>query len=112
QLVDALRSELTKEIKSFIPELRVEKRIITANYDRKNRQTVLVSLSNIPSEVNMSTYLSKCANSGFPEIASNHSIRQLKGEHLIYYLNDQYAASCAYQAISYAPPSSTNNNNY
>ncbi|EBF6044440.1 phage tail protein [Campylobacter coli] len=112
QLVDALRSELTKEIKSFIPELRVEKRIITANYDRKNRQTVLVSLSNIPSEVNMSTYLSKCANSGFPEIASNYSIRQLKGEHLIYYLNDQYAASCAYQAISYAPPSSTNNNNY
>ncbi|EDA4339662.1 phage tail protein [Campylobacter coli] len=112
QLVDALRSELTKEIKSFIPELRVEKRIITANYDIKNRQTVLVSLSNIPSEVNMSTYLSKCANSGFPEIASNYSIRQLKGEHLIYYLNDQYAASCAYQAISYAPPSSTNNNNY
>lgn len=112
QLVDALRSELTKEIKSFIPELRVEKRIITANYDRKNRQTVLVSLSNIPSEVNMSTYLSKCANSGFPEIAPNYSISQLKGEHLIYYLNDQYAASCAYQAISYAPPSSTNNNNY
>ncbi|EAL2487388.1 phage tail protein [Campylobacter coli] len=112
QLVDALRSELTKEIKSFIPELRVEKRIITANYDRKNRQTVLVSLSNIPSEVNMSTYLSKCANSGFPEIAPHYSIRQLKGEHLIYYLNDQYAASCAYQAISYAPPSSTNNNNY
>lgn len=112
QLVDALRSELTKEIKSFIPELRVEKRIITANYDRKNRQTVLVSLSNIPSEVNMSTYLSKCANSGFPEIAPHYSIRQLKGEHLIYYLNDQYAASCAYQAISYAPSSSTNNNNY
>ncbi|EAJ4462606.1 phage tail protein [Campylobacter coli] len=112
QLVDALRSELTKEIKSFIPELRVEKRIITANYDRKNRQTVLVSLSNIPSEVNMSTYLSKCANSGFPEIAPHYSIRQLKGEHLIYYLNDQYAASYAYQAISYAPPSSTNNNNY
>ncbi|WP_072226975.1 phage tail protein [Campylobacter coli] len=112
QLVDALRSELTKEIKSFIPELRVEKRIITANYGRKNRQTVLVSLSNIPSEVNMSTYLSKCANSGFPEIAPHYSIRQLKGEHLIYYLNDQYAASCAYQAISYAPPSSTNNNNY
>ncbi|WP_173940113.1 phage tail protein [Campylobacter coli] len=113
QLVDALRSELTKEIKSFIPELRVEKRIITANYDydKKNRQTVLVSLSNIPSEVNMSTYLSKCANSGFPEIAP-HSTRQFKGEHLIYYLNDQYAASCAYQAISYAPPSSTNNNNY
>ncbi|EAH4591114.1 phage tail protein [Campylobacter coli] len=114
QLVDALRSELTKEIKSFIPELRVEKRIITAkyDYDRKKRQTVLVSLSNIPSEVNMSTYLSKCANSGFPEIAPNHSISQLKGEHLIYYLNDQYAASYAYQAISYAPSGSTNNNNY
>ncbi|EAI3691702.1 phage tail protein [Campylobacter coli] len=114
QLVDALRSELTKEIKSFIPELRVEKRIITAkyNYDRKKRQTVLVSLSNIPSEVNMSTYLSKCANSGFPEIAPNYSIFQLKGEHLIYYLNDQYAASYAYQAISYAPSGSTNNNNY
>ncbi|EGM0367013.1 phage tail protein [Campylobacter coli] len=114
QLVDALRSELTKEIKSFIPELRVEKRIITANYDydRKKGQTVLVSLSNIPSEVNMSTYLSKCANSGFPEIASDHRMRQLKGEHLIYYLNDQYAASCAYQAISYAPSNSTNNNNY
>lgn len=114
QLVDALRSELTKEIKSFIPELRVEKRIITANYDydRKNRQTVLVSLSNIPSEVNMSTYLSKCANSGFPEIVPNYSIHQLKGEHLIYYLNDQYAASYAYQAISYAPSGSTNNNNY
>ncbi|WP_256402047.1 phage tail protein [Campylobacter coli] len=115
QLVDALRSELTKEIKSFIPELRVEKRIITANYDydRKNRRTVLVSLSNIPSEVNMSTYLSKCANSGFPEIVPNNSIhQQLKGEHLIYYLNDQYAASYAYQAISYAPSGSTNNNNY
>lgn len=114
QLVDALRSELTKEIKSFIPELRVEKRIITAkyDYDRKKRQTVLVSLSNIPSEVNMSTYLSKCANSGFPEIAPHYSIRQLKGEHLIYYLNDQYAASYAYQAISYAPSGSTNNNNY
>ncbi|EAI0192256.1 phage tail protein [Campylobacter coli] len=114
QLVDALRSELTKEIKSFIPELRVEKRIITANYvyDRKKRQTALVSLSNIPSEVNMSTYLSKCANSGFPEIAPNYSISQLKGEHLIYYLNDQYAASYAYQAISYAPSGSTNNNNY
>lgn len=114
QLVDALRSELTKEIKSFIPELRVEKRIITANYDydRKKRRTVLVSLSNIPSEVNMSTYLSKCANSGFPEIASDYRMRQLKGEHLIYYLNDQYAASCAYQAISYAPSKSTNNNNY
>ncbi|WP_228585967.1 phage tail protein [Campylobacter coli] len=113
QLVDALRSELTKEIKSFIPELRVEKRIITANYGIKNRQTVLVSLSNIPSEVNMSTYLSKCANSGFPEIAPHYSIRQLKGEHLIYYLNDQYAASYAYQAISYAPSgSTTNNNNY
>ncbi|HHD0227349.1 TPA: phage tail protein [Campylobacter coli] len=114
QLVDALRSELTKEIKSFIPELRVEKRIITAkyDYDRKKRQRVLVSLSNIPSEVNMSTYLSKCANSGFPEIAPNYSISQLKGEHLIYYLNDQYAASYAYQAISYAPSVSTNNNNY
>ncbi|HEG0231010.1 TPA: phage tail protein [Campylobacter coli] len=114
QLVDALRSELTKEIKSFIPELRVEKRIITAkyDYDRKKRQTVLVSLSNIPSEVNMSTYLSKCANSGFPGIAPNYSISQLKGEHLIYYLNDQYAASYAYQAISYAPSGSTNNNNY
>lgn len=115
QLVDALRSELTKEIKSFIPELRVEKRIITAkyDYDRKKRQTVLVSLSNIPSEVNMSTYLSKCANSGFPEIVPNYSISQLKGEHLIYYLNDQYAASYAYQAISYAPSgSTTNNNNY
>ncbi|EDB2033674.1 phage tail protein, partial [Campylobacter coli] len=114
QLVDALRSELTKEIKSFIPELRVEKRIITAkyDYDRKKRQTVLVSLSNIPSEVNMSTYLSKCANSGFPENAPGYSIHQLKGEHLIYYLNDQYAASYAYQAISYAPSGSTNNNNY
>ncbi|EJX0911767.1 phage tail protein [Campylobacter coli] len=115
QLVDALRSELTKEIKSFIPELRVEKRIITAkyDYDRKKRQTVLVSLSNIPSEVNMSTYLSKCANSGFPEIVPNNSrFQQLKGEHLIYYLNDQYAASYAYQAISYAPSGSTNNNNY
>ncbi|EPZ5215718.1 phage tail protein [Campylobacter coli] len=114
QLVDALRSELTKEIKSFIPELRVEKRIITAkyDYDRKKRQTVLVSLSNIPSEVNMSTYLSKCANSGFPEIAPSYYTSQLKGEHLIYYLNDQYAASYAYQAISYAPSGSTNNNNY
>lgn len=114
QLVDALRSELTKEIKSFIPELRVEKRIITAkyDYDRKKRQMVLVSLSNIPSEVNMSTYLSKCANSGFPEIAPYYPIYQLKGEHLIYYLNDQYAASYAYQAISYAPSGSTNNNNY
>ncbi|KRS68779.1 phage tail protein [Campylobacter coli] len=114
QLVDALRSELTKEIKSFIPELRVEKRIITANYDydRKKRQTVLVSLSNIPSEVNMSTYLSKCANSGFPETVSYYSAFRLKGEHLIYYLNDQYAASYAYQAISYAPSISTNNNNY
>ncbi|EJB6433641.1 phage tail protein, partial [Campylobacter coli] len=113
QLVDALRSELTKEIKSFIPELRVEKRIITANYDynSKTGQTVLVSLSNIPSEVNMSTYLSKCANSGFPELAP-HQTRQFKGEHLIYYLNDQYAASYAYQAISYAPSGSTNNNNY
>ncbi|EAJ8972508.1 phage tail protein [Campylobacter coli] len=115
QLVDALRSELTKEIKSFIPELRVEKRIITAkyDYDSKKRQTALVSLSNIPSEVNMSTYLSKCANSGFPEIVPNNfSISQLKGEHLIYYLNDQYAASYAYQAISYVPSGSTNNNNY
>ncbi|EAM0324198.1 phage tail protein [Campylobacter coli] len=115
QLVDALRSELTKEIKSFIPELRVEKRIITAkyDYDRKKRQTVLVSLSNIPSEVNMSTYLSKCANSGFPEnVPDSYSISQLKGEHLIYYLNDQYAASYAYQAISYVPSGSTNNNNY
>ncbi|EAI3502224.1 phage tail protein [Campylobacter coli] len=114
QLVDALRSELTKEIKSFIPELRVEKRIITANYkyDSKSRQTVLVSLSNIPSEVNMSTYLSKCANSGFPENDPGYSLHQLKGEHLIYYLNDQYAASYAYQAISYAPSGSTNNNNY
>lgn len=112
QLVDALRSELTKEIKSFIPELRVEKRIITAKYkyDRKKGQA-LVSLSNIPSEVNMSTYLSKCANSGFPEIAPKNTISQLKGEHLIYYLNDQYAASYAYQAISYAP-SGSNNNNY
>ncbi|EPY6284521.1 phage tail protein [Campylobacter coli] len=115
QLVDALRSELTKEIKSFIPELRVEKRIITANYDynRKTGQTVLVSLSNIPSEVNMSTYLSKCANSGFPEnVPYAYSAYQLKGEHLIYYLNDQYAASYAYQAISYVPSGSTNNNNY
>ncbi|EDO9058959.1 phage tail protein [Campylobacter coli] len=109
QLVDALRSELTKEIKSFIPELRVEKRIITANYDKYRK---MVSLSNIPSEVNMSTYLSKCANSGFPEFAPNYSIYQLKGEHLIYYLNDQYVASYAYQAISYAPSGSTNNNNY
>ncbi|EOM7271835.1 phage tail protein [Campylobacter coli] len=115
QLVDALRSELTKEIKSFIPELRIEKRIITAkyDYDRKKGQTVLVSLSNIPSEVNMSTYLSKCANSGFPEIVWDRRVRHLKGEHLIYYLNDQYAASYAHQAISYAPSSgSTNNNNY
>ncbi|EEL0659833.1 phage tail protein [Campylobacter coli] len=114
QLVDALRSELTKEIKSFIPELRIEKRIITANYDydRKKGQTVLVSLSNIPSEVNMSTYLSKCANSGFPEIVWDSRVRQIKGEHLIYYLNDQYAASYAHQAISNAPSISTNNNNY
>ncbi|EEL3575055.1 phage tail protein [Campylobacter coli] len=114
QLVDALRSELTKEIKSFIPELRIEKRIITANYDydRNKFRTVLVSLSNIPSEVNMSTYLSKCANSGFPEFVWDNRVRRLEGEHLIYYLNDQYAASCAYQAISYAPSSSTNNNNY
>ncbi|EPP4312055.1 phage tail protein [Campylobacter coli] len=109
QLVDALRSELTKEIKSFIPELRVEKRTITANYKYRK----LASLSNIPSEVNMSTYLSKCANSGFPEFVPHRYVGQLKGEHLIYYLNDQYAASCAYQAISYGPPpSSTNNNNY
>ncbi|EFB6909124.1 phage tail protein [Campylobacter coli] len=114
QLVDALRSELTKEIKSFIPELRIEKRIITANYDydRKKGQTVLVSLSNIPSEVNMSTYLSKCANSGFPEIVWDSRVRQIKGEHLIYYLNDQYAASYAHQAISSASSISTNNNNY
>ncbi|HAA1931765.1 TPA_asm: phage tail protein [Campylobacter coli] len=114
QLVDALRSELTKEIKSFIPELRVEKRIITAKYeyDGKKGQTVLVSLSNIPSEVNMSTYLSKCANSGFPENIPGSFMSQVKGEHLIYYLNDQYAASYAYQAISYAPSGSTNNNNY
>ncbi|EDO9128697.1 phage tail protein [Campylobacter coli] len=114
QLVDALRSELTKEIKSFIPELRIEKRIITAkyDYDRKKGQTVLVSLSNIPSEVNMSTYLSKCANSGFPEIVWDNRVRQIKGEHLIYYLNDQYAASYAHQAISRAPSISTNNNNY
>ncbi|EAH5927877.1 phage tail protein [Campylobacter coli] len=116
QLVDALRSELTKEIKSFIPELRIEKRIITANYDydRKKGQTVLVSLSNIPSEVNMSTYLSKCANSGFPEnLLYDYTAAQLKGEHLIYYLNDQYVASYAHQAISYAPSEdSINNNNY
>ncbi|ECL0451114.1 phage tail protein [Campylobacter coli] len=114
QLVDALRSELTKEIKSFIPELRIEKRIITAkyDYDRKKGQTVLVSLSNIPSEVNMSTYLSKCANSGFPENVWGNRAHQIKGEHLIYYLNDQYAASYAHQAISYAPSISTNNNNY
>ncbi|ELK0864978.1 phage tail protein [Campylobacter coli] len=115
QLVDALRSELTKEIKSFIPELRVEKRSITANYvyNRKKGQMALVSLSNIPSEVNMSTYLSKCANSGFPETVPYFGGLpiQLKGEHLIYYLNDQYAASYAYQAISYAP-SGSNNNNY
>ncbi|EGP2580041.1 phage tail protein [Campylobacter coli] len=115
QLVDALRSELTKEIKSFIPELRVEKRIITAKYvyDRKKGQTVMVSLSNIPSEVNMSTYLSKCADSGFPETGPYAGIPlYLEKEHLIYYLNDQYAASYAYQAISYAPSGSTNNNNY
>ncbi|EMC5235835.1 phage tail protein [Campylobacter coli] len=114
QLVDALRSELTKEIKSFIPELRVEKRIITAkyDYDGKKGQTVLVSLSNIPSEVNMSTYLSKCAISGFPETFTGYVPGQLEGEHLIYYLNDQYAASYAYQAISYAPSKTTNNNNY
>ncbi|EAJ8503499.1 phage tail protein, partial [Campylobacter coli] len=105
QLVDALRSELTKEIKSFIPELRVEKRSITAKYvyNSKKRRMALASLSNIPSEVNMSTYLSKCANSGFPETVPYYGGLpiQLKGEHLIYYLNDQYAASYAYQAISY-----------
>ncbi|EKK8826260.1 phage tail protein [Campylobacter coli] len=115
QLVDALRSELTKEIKSFIPELRVEKRIITAKYvyDRKKGQTVMVSLSNIPSEVNMSTYLSKCANSGFPETLPYAGMPQRpKREHLIFYLNDQYAASYEYQAISHAPSGSTNNNNY
>ncbi|EFT8098451.1 phage tail protein [Campylobacter coli] len=114
QLVDALRSELTKEIKSFIPELRVEKRSITAKYvyNSKKGGMALVSLSNIPSEVNMSTYLSKCANSGFPETLTDYMTSQLKGEHLIYYLNDQYAASCAYQAISYAPSKTTNNNNY
>ncbi|EGQ2309970.1 phage tail protein, partial [Campylobacter coli] len=116
QLVDALRSELTKEIKSFIPELRVEKRSITAKYvyNSKKGQMALVSLSNIPSEVNMSTYLSKCANSGFPETVPYYGGLpiQLKGEHLIYYLNDQYAASYAYQAISYAPSKTTNNNNY
>ncbi|EKF2379517.1 phage tail protein [Campylobacter coli] len=116
QLVDALRSELTKEIKSFIPELRVEKRSVTANYvyNRKKGQMALVSLSNIPSEVNMSTYLSKCANSGFPETVPYFGGLpiQLKGEHLIYYLNDQYAASYAYEAISYAPSKTTNNNNY
>ncbi|EAH6009958.1 phage tail protein, partial [Campylobacter coli] len=115
QLVDALRSELTKEIKSFIPELRVEKRSITAkyDYDRNKRQTVLVSLSNIPSGLNMSTYLSKCADSAFPETIQYAPVsRYLKREHLIYYLNDQYAASYAYQAIPYAPSGSTNNNNY
>ncbi|EAJ0415268.1 phage tail protein [Campylobacter coli] len=114
QLVDALRSELTKEIKSFIPELRIEKRIITAKYDYDGKigQVALLSLGNIPSEVNMSTYLSKCANSGFPENLPSYGAVQLKGEHLIYYLNDQYAASCAYQAISYVPSVPTNNNNY
>ncbi|EDO6816965.1 phage tail protein, partial [Campylobacter coli] len=86
-----------------------ERRNITANYNKYGK---LVSLSNIPSEVNMSTYLSKCANSGFTEIAPGYHTYRLKEEHLICYLNDQYAASCAYQAISYAPPSSTNNNNY
>ncbi|EDO7794097.1 phage tail protein [Campylobacter coli] len=113
QLVNALRSELTKEIKSFIPELRLERRIITAkyDYDRKKRRMFLASLSNIPSEVNMSTYLSKCANSGFPEFNSNQ-YTTLTGEHLIYYLNDQYAASHAYEEISYVPSISTNNNNY
>ncbi|ELV1150718.1 phage tail protein [Campylobacter coli] len=116
QLMDALRSELTKEIKSFIPELRVEKRSITAKYvyNSKKSRMALVSLSNIPSEVNMSTYLSKCANSGFPETVPYFGGLpiQLKGEHLIYYLNDQYAASYAYQAISYVPSETTNNNNY
>ncbi|EAI1086278.1 phage tail protein [Campylobacter coli] len=114
QLVDALRSELTKEIKSFIPELRIEKRIITAKYGYNGKigQADLLSLSNIPSEVNMSTYLSKCANSGFPEKLQSYDTIHLKGEHLIYYLNDQYAASYAYQAISYVPSGSTNNNNY
>ncbi|EPD5769319.1 phage tail protein [Campylobacter coli] len=116
QLVDALRSELTKEIKSFIPELRVEKRSIIAKYvyNIKKGQMALASLSNIPSEVNMSTYLSKCVSSGFPETVPYYSGLpiQLKGEHLIYYLNDQYAASYAYQAISYAPSKPTNNNNY
>ncbi|EAO7081703.1 phage tail protein [Campylobacter coli] len=114
QLVDALRSELTKEIKSFIPELRIEKRIITAKYgyNGKRGQADLLSLSNIPSEVNMSTYLSKCANSGFPEKLQSYDTIHLEGEHLIYYLNDQYAASYAYQAISYTPSISTNNNNY
>ncbi|EFO8759262.1 phage tail protein [Campylobacter coli] len=116
QLVDALRSELTKEIKSFIPELRVEKRSITAKYlyNSKKRRMALASLSNIPSEVNMSTYLSKCANSGFPETVPDFAGLpiQVKGEHLIYYLNDQYAASYAYQAISYVSSGSTNNNNY
>ncbi|EGA2828089.1 phage tail protein [Campylobacter coli] len=114
QLVDALRSELTKEIKSFIPELRIEKRIITAKYGYNGirGQADLLSLSNIPSEVNMSTYLSKCANSGFPEKLQSYDTIHLKGEHLIYYLNDQYAASYAHQAISYAPSISTNNNNY
>ncbi|EAJ2943269.1 phage tail protein [Campylobacter coli] len=114
QLVDALRSELTKEIKSFIPELRIEKRIITAKYgyNGKRGQADLLSLSNIPSEVNMSTYLSKCANSGFPEKLQSYDTIHLKGEHLIYYLNDQYAASYAHQAISYAPSIPTNNNNY
>ncbi|EAH7947845.1 phage tail protein [Campylobacter coli] len=114
QLVDALRSELTKEIKSFIPELRIEKRIITAKYgyNGKRGQADLLSLSNIPSEVNMSTYLSKCANSGFPEKLQSYDTIHLKGEHLIYYLNDQYAASYAYQAISYTLEAPTNNNNY
>ncbi|EAH8791739.1 phage tail protein [Campylobacter jejuni] len=108
QLVDALRSELTKEIKSFIPKLRIEKRTITVNYNRHGR---IGSLDNIPSNINTSTYLSKCAHSGFPEYAPSFTSR-LQGEHLIYYLNDQYAASFAYQAISYAPPRVTNNNNY
>ncbi|EDD2105528.1 phage tail protein [Campylobacter coli] len=114
QLVDALRSELTKEIKSFIPELRIEKRIITAKYGYNGirGQADLLSLSNIPSEVNTSTYLSKCANSGFPEKLQSYDTIHLKGEHLIYYLNDQYAASYAYQAISYNLEVPTNNNNY
>ncbi|HBK6297717.1 TPA: phage tail protein [Campylobacter jejuni] len=107
-LVDALRKELTKEIESFVPALRLEKRSITANYDINRR---IVSLDNIPSGINMSTYLSKCANSGFPETGPKPMIK-LEGDHLIYYLNEQYVGSYAYKAISYAPPSATNNNNY